>query len=221
MKKASKTINKTLNPNQLLVLNAYSNGYFPMGKENDNINIEWVKPRLRGLLPLGKLYCSKSLKKVIKRNEHEISFNENFNAVIDNCANRKYTWINSTIRDLFIDFHKVGLAHSVEVKKNSELVGGLYGLSIGSIFFAESMFSLISNASKLALLAMMARINYGGYKVLDTQFPSKHLSSLGGFAIKNKDFQDLLQFSFDQTANFNRNPRLKCWDQYLQYGSYS
>ena len=140
MKKANKTINKSLNPNHLLVLNAYSNGYFPMGKENDNINIEWVKPRMRGLLPLGKLYCSKSLKKIIKRNEHEISFNENFNAVIDNCANRKYTWINSTIRDLFIDFHKVGLAHSVEVKKNNELVGGLYGLSIGSIFFKGKFF---------------------------------------------------------------------------------
>tara|TARA_A100001011_G_scaffold329370_1_gene354588 strand:- start:193 stop:777 length:585 start_codon:yes stop_codon:yes gene_type:complete len=192
-----------------------------MGKEKNNPEIEWVLPNNRGIIPMGKVYCSQSLKKIIKKKEFEISFNQNFRGVIKNCANRKTSWINSTIYELFLNLHEMGFAHSVEVKKNKKLVGGLYGLSFGSIFFAESMFSILPNTSKLALLAMMAKVNYGGYKVFDTQFPSKHLNSLGGISMTKEKFKSQLKYIFDKTAEFNRSPKLENWTQYIRYGAKS
>ena len=140
MNKKVKNHPKTINLNITQVLIAYSNGYFPMGKAKNNPEIEWVMPNDRGIIPVGKVHCSKSLKKIIKKNKFSISFNKNFNEVIKNCANREKTWINSTIYDLFITLHQMGFAHSVEVSRNKDLVGGLYGLTLGSVFFAESMF---------------------------------------------------------------------------------
>ncbi len=192
-----------------------------MGISKDNPKIEWIIPRNRGVIPVGKIYCSKSLKRIIYKNEFDISFNQNFKEVINNCANRNTTWINSTIYDLFIELHKMGFAHSVEVNKNKILVGGLYGLSLGSVFFAESMFSITPNSSKLALIAMMAKINYGGFKLFDTQFPSKHLSSMGGISISKEDFDKKLRYTEDNSAEFNRFPKLKNWEDFLKYGTCS
>ena len=107
----------------------------------------------------------------------------------------------------------------LEVKKKETLVGGLYGLSLGSIFFAESMLSITPNTSKLALIAMMAKINYGGYKVFDTQFPSEHLSSLGGLSISENEFKKKLSYTFDTTAEIDRTPKLKNWEEFLRYGA--
>ena len=190
-----------------------------MGKVKNSPEIEWVIPNDRGIIPVGKVHCSKSLKKIIKKNKFSISFNKNFNEVVKNCANRKKTWINSTIYDLFITLHQMGFAHSVEVSRNKDLVGGLYGLTLGSVFFAESMFSIFPNSSKLALIAMMAKINYGGYKVFDTQFPSKHLNTLGGATISKEDFEQKLNYTNDNSADFNRLPKLKNWDEFLKYGT--
>ena len=198
---------------------AYSNGYFPMGRAKNNPEIEWVIPNNRGIIPIGKIHCSKSLKKIVKKNEFSISFNKNFKEVIKNCANRKTTWINSTIYDLFINLHQMGFAQSVEVCRNKVLVGGLYGLTLGSVFFGESMFSIFPNSSKLALIAMMAKINYGGYKVFDTQFPSKHLNSLGGRSISKEAFKHKLHYTNDNSADFNRFPKLKNWEEFLKYGT--
>tara|TARA_X000000368_G_scaffold62096_1_gene43906 strand:+ start:59 stop:715 length:657 start_codon:yes stop_codon:yes gene_type:complete len=211
--------NKNLNPTLLKVFLAYSNGYFPMGENKNNDEIQWVKPKNRGIIPIGKLHCSKSLKKFIKKNDFNISFDKNFNDVIFNCANRKTTWINSTIYELFLYLFSQGFAHSVEVKKKETLVGGLYGLSFGSIFFAESMFSIIPNTSKIALIAMMAKINYGGYKVFDTQFPSEHLASLGGLSISEDKFKKKLSYTFDTSAEFDRIPQLNNWEEFLEYGT--
>ena len=190
-----------------------------MGKDKNNPEIEWIIPKNRGIIPIGKVYCSKSLKKIVRKNEFSISFNKNFNEVINNCANRKTTWINSTIYDLFISLHQMGYAHSVEVSRNKVLVGGLYGLSLGSVFFAESMFSIFPNSSKLALIAMMGKINYGGFKVFDTQFPSKHLSTLGGTSITKEEFEQKLQYTKDTSADFDRFPNLKNWEEFLYYGT--
>ena len=192
-----------------------------MGKAKNNPEIEWIIPNNRGILPIGKVHCSKSLKKAVKKNEFIISFNKNFNEVINNCANRKTTWINSTIYDLFITLLKMGFAHSVEVCRNKVLVGGLYGLTLGSVFFAESMFSIFPNSSKLALIAMMAKINYGGFKVFDTQFPSKHLGTLGGISISKEEFEQKLHYTKDNSADFNRFPKLKNWDEFLKYGTFN
>ena len=190
-----------------------------MGKVKNKPEIEWVLPNDRGIIPVGKVHCSKSLKKIIKKNKFSISFNKNFNEVIKNCANREKTWINSTIYDLFITLHQMGFAHSVEVSRNKDLVGGLYGLTLGSIFFAESMFSFFPNSSKLALIAIMAKINYGGFKVFDTQFPSKHLNTLGGATISKEEFEQKLHYTTDNSADFNRLPKLKNWDEFLKYGT--
>ena len=190
-----------------------------MGMAKNNPEIEWVIPNERGIIPVGKVYCSKSLKKIVKKNEFSISFNKNFNEVIKNCANRKKTWINSTIYDLFITLHQMGFAHSVEVSRNKDLVGGLYGLTLGSVFFAESMFSTFPNSSKLALISIMAKINYGGFKVFDTQFPSKHLNTLGGVTISKEEFEQKLNYTNDNSADFNRLPKLKNWDEFLKYGT--
>ena len=190
-----------------------------MGKVKNNPEIEWVIPNDRGIIPLGKVHCSKSLKKIIKKNKFSISFNKNFNQVIKNCANRKKTWINSTILDLFITLHQMGFAHSVEVRRNKDLVGGLYGLTLGSVFFAESMFSIFPNSSKLALIAMMAKINYGGFKIFDTQFPSKHLNTLGGTTISKEEFEQKLHYTNDSSADFNRLPKLGNWEEFLKYGT--
>ncbi len=121
--------------NVINIFKAYANGYFPMGISKNNPEIEWVIPDVRGIIPIGKLHCSKSLRKMIKKNNFDISFNNDFNEVIKNCSNRHQKWINSTIINLFNDLHVLGYAHSVEVKKNERLVGGLYGLSLGNIFF--------------------------------------------------------------------------------------
>ena len=204
--------------NIINIFRAYTNGYFPMGINKNSPEIEWVIPGTRGIIPIGKLHCSKSLRKIIKKNIFEISFNSNFEEVIENCSNREQTWINSTIINLFNDLHILGYAHSVEVKKNKRLVGGLYGLSLGNIFFAESMFSIIPNTSKLALIAMMAKLNYGGFKIFDTQFPSKHLSSMGGIAISQSEFKKNINYLFDTNANFDRLPYLCNWEQFIKYG---
>ena len=190
-----------------------------MGKVKNKPEIEWVLPNERGIIPVGKVHCSKSLKKIIKKNKFSISFNKNFNEVIKNCANRKETWINSTIYDLFVTLHQMGFAHSVEVSSNKDLVGGLYGLTLGSVFFAESMFSFFPNSSKLALIAIMAKINYGGFKVFDTQFPSKHLNTLGGATISKEEFEQKLYYTNDNSADFNRLPKLNNCDEFLKYGT--
>ena len=115
----------------------------------------------------------------------------------------------------------MGFAHSVEVCINKNLVGGLYGLTLGSVFFAESMFSTFPNSSKLALIAMMAKINYGGFKVFDTQFPSKHLNTLGGVTISKEEFEKKFQYTNDNSAEFNRFPKLKNWEEFLKYGTFN
>ena len=215
----NKLIQDKYNNELFQIFLAYSQGYFPMALGKESTEIQWIIPDERGTIPIGKIHCSKSLKKLIKKNAYKISFDDNFHEVISNCANRNSTWINSKIIKLFIDLHNLGFAHSVEVKKNNTLVGGLYGLSIGNIFFAESMFSLVPNASKLALIAIMAKINYGGYKVFDTQFPSDHLKSLGGTTLSKLEFKQKLKLIFNDNAEFNRTPYLSSWDQYLRYGA--
>ena len=205
-----------LNLTQRIIL-GYSNGKFPMGESKTGSILEWVVPLERGLIPIGGIHCSKSLRKEIKKAEYSVSFDTNFDEVVNNCADRKVTWINKTIFEQYQILHSKGLAHSVEIKKNGELVGGLYGLALGAVFFAESMFSKTSNTSKLAMVAMMARVNYGGFKIFDTQFPSLHLKSLGGIKVEKKNFDKMLKLALIKQANFNRSPKLTTWYQFLKF----
>ena len=200
------------------IILAYSQGFFPMGKSKTSSEIEWVTPIERGLIPVGRIHCSKSLRKEIKKNNFSVSFDTSFAEVIANCANREETWINHTIFDQYLILHSNGLAHSVEIRKDNALVGGLYGLALGAVFFAESMFSKISNTSKLAMIAMMARIHYGGFKIFDTQFPSSHLTALGGIAVNQMIFLKMLSSAINEPSNFNQSPELSTWEEFLTYG---
>lgn len=192
-----------------LLLDCYRRGVFPMAESREDRGIFLVDPDVRGILPLDGLHVSKSLRKVIKREEFTVSFNRGFQQVIAECArettDRPDTWINGGIDFLYNQLHQMGHAHSVEVWKDEALVGGLYGVSIGGAFFGESMFSRATNASKIALYYLVERLNQQGYILLDTQFMTDHLRSLGGVEIIRAEFQDRLKAALKVQASFHPN----------------
>ncbi|MGX5666263.1 leucyl/phenylalanyl-tRNA--protein transferase [Rhizobium daejeonense] len=179
-----------------LLLRAYSIGLFPMSDAADDPEIFWVEPELRGILPLDQFHVSKSLAKAIRQKPFDIRFDTAFDAVIAKCAeeveNRPSTWINETIRELYGALHHLGHAHSVEAWEGNELVGGLYGVSLGSAFFGESMFSRRTNASKICLVHLVERLKSRGFTLLDTQFTTEHLKTFGAIDIPKEGYLKLL-----------------------------
>ena len=197
------------------LLKNYSNGIFPMGTDRIGLNLDWIQPKVRGIIPIGKMLVSRTTKKLIKSKFYSITFDEEFEKVVSYCAERTNTWINEKIKKEYSLLHKSGYAHSVEIWYNGVLIGGLYGVSIGSAFFAESMFSKKSNASKLAMLAIMARLKSNGYTLFDTQFPSAHLSTLGGLAVTQEAFICKLRLALKVYANFNNTDQCNDWNKIL------
>ena len=179
-----------------LLLRAYATGIFPMSESQNDPNVYWVEPEMRGILPLDQFHVPKSLKKVVRKNKFEIHCDRAFEQVLDFCAEpaagRDVTWINQSIRDNVIKLHEMGFAHSVECWREDKLVGGLYGISLGAAFFGESMFSKETDASKVALVHLIARMRLGGFKLLDTQFTTDHLSRFGVIEIPSAQYLDLL-----------------------------
>lgn len=179
-----------------LLLRAYATGIFPMSESQDDPNLYWVEPEMRGILPLDQFHVPKSLKKVVRKSKFEIHCDRAFEQVLDFCAKpaagRDVTWINQSIRDNVIKLHEMGFAHSVECWREDKLVGGLYGISLGAAFFGESMFSKETDASKVALVHLVARMRLGGFKLLDTQFTTDHLSRFGVIEIPSAKYLDLL-----------------------------
>ena len=179
-----------------LLLRAYATGIFPMSESQNDPNVYWVEPEMRGILQLDQFHVPKSLKKVVRKNKFEIHCDRAFEQVLDFCAEpaagRDVTWINQSIRDNVIKLHEMGFAHSVECWREDKLVGGLYGISLGAAFFGESMFSKESDASKVALVHLIARMRLGGFKLLDTQFTTDHLSRFGVIEIPSAQYLDLL-----------------------------
>ncbi len=194
-----------------LLLTAYASGVFPMAESAESDEIFWFNPELRGVMPLGGLHVSRSLRKVMRARRFKVTANQCFSAVMAACADREETWINPEITALYTELHKIGHAHSIEVWQGSALVGGLYGVSLGAAFFGESMFSRQSNASKAALVGLVARLGLGGFKLLDMQFITPHLASLGGVEITRKAYQAQLETALKQNADFYR---LKATDTY-------
>ena len=188
------------------VIEAYKKGMFPMAETFSSKEIYWIEPKKRGVFNLNQIKIPRKFKKFLRNNSFELAIDNNFEEVVDNCAkitnNRKDTWINSTIKKIYTEMHHSGFAHSVECYFNNELVGGLYGIKIGRIFFGESMFSLISNASKVALIHLLERLIMGGYKVLDTQFINDHLKQFGAKEVSNKEFKDIINENINQKADF-------------------
>ncbi|MFO0293090.1 MAG: leucyl/phenylalanyl-tRNA--protein transferase [Rhodospirillales bacterium] len=175
---------------------AYSIGVFPMADSAEARDVRWIEPRLRGIVPLDGFHVSRSLRKTLRRAPFEIAVDRDFDAVMRACAapapGREQTWINADILAAYGDLHRRGHAHSVECRQHGELVGGLYGVSLGAAFFGESMFSRVADASKVALVHLVARLRVGGYALLDTQFLTAHLEHFGAVAVPRRRYLALL-----------------------------
>ncbi len=189
-----------------IVLRAYAVGVFPMAENADNLALHWVEPDERGIIPLETFHVSHSLRKVVKRNEFEVRVDTAFPSVIAACAEptegRPSTWINGPILTLYNELYEMGHAHSVECWQDSKLVGGLYGLELGAAFFGESMFSRKSNASKVALVHLVARLKHGNFQLLDAQFMNAHLVQFGTVPISRAMYLDKLATTLQQSAQF-------------------
>jgi leucyl/phenylalanyl-tRNA--protein transferase len=201
-----------------MLLRAYACGIFPMAKEADDPNLYWVEPEMRGVLPLDEVHVPQRLARTVRQGKFNVTIDTDFTGVIDGCAGarpgREVTWINQSIRYLYGELFRLGHSHSVETWSSGRLVGGLYGVSLGSVFFGESMFSSERDASKVALIHLAARLIYGGYKLLDTQFITAHLQQFGVEEIPQKDFQRLLSSALENEADFHHLPH-DCTGQHI------
>jgi leucyl/phenylalanyl-tRNA--protein transferase len=187
-----------------LVLGAYAVGVFPMADHRDADGVYWVEPKERAILPLDTFRPSRSLRKVIAADRFRVTADRAFSETLRLCAaataDRPETWINRAIEDVFIRLHRLGYAHSIECWDGERLVGGLYGLALGRAFFGESMVSRASNASKVALAWLVARLRAGGFTLLDCQFQTDHLASLGAIEIPRRDYLALLAAALGDVA---------------------
>lgn len=176
-----------------LIIRAYQAGIFPMAEDAGSPDLFWVSPEMRGILPLDGFHVSKSLRKRLRHHGWSIQVDTDFAAVIEGCAtageDRRSTWINPEIRRLYGELHRRRYVHTVEVWEGTELVGGLYGLALGAAFFGESMFHRKTDASKVALAHLVERLKFGGFRLLDTQFVTPHLASLGGIEIPRSSYE--------------------------------
>ncbi len=189
-----------------LLLQAYAAGVFPMAERRDDDSVFWVDPRRRGTLPLDGFHVSRSLARTIRAGRFRVSLNRDFAGVIDGCAGRPDTWINAPIRSAFLELHRRRDAHSVEVWAGSELAGGVYGLALGAAFFAESMFSRQKDASKVALAYLVDRLRQGGFALMDVQFVTPHLASLGAVEIPREAYQERLRAALSHAATIAAGP---------------
>jgi leucyl/phenylalanyl-tRNA--protein transferase len=180
----------------LMLLKAYAIGVFPMADDREAADIYWVEPKKRAVLPLDGFRLSRSLRKTLRTGPFETSFNRAFHEVVLKCAeatpDRPGTWINGQIEEAVLRLHALGHAHSIETWENGKLVGGLYGISLGRAFLGESMLSRATDASKVALAHLVARLKRGGFDLLDCQFQTPHLQSLGAVEISRADYSVML-----------------------------
>ncbi len=190
---------ETLDPR--VVLGAYAIGVFPMADHRTASSVYWVEPKRRAILPLDGFYLSRSLRKTIVQNRFRVTANRAFERVIALCADaadgRPDTWINPAIERVFVQLHRMGYAHSVECWDGDRLAGGLYGLAMGRAFFGESMVSRERDASKVALAWLVARLRAGGFTLLDCQFQTAHLASLGATEISRSVYVGLLSAAIE------------------------
>lgn len=192
----------------LVLLKAYAAGVFPMAESADDPALYWVEPDERGLIPLDGLIISRSLRKAVKQRRFDIRIDTAFEEVMRRCAerttDRKETWINQRILKLYAELFRMGHCHSVESWQDGKLVGGLYGVRLGAVFFGESMFSRVTDASKVALVHLVARLNAGGFRLLDAQFMNPHLATLGAISMNKADYLALLGPAVAADADFQR-----------------
>ncbi|SFO82538.1 leucyl/phenylalanyl-tRNA--protein transferase [Qipengyuania nanhaisediminis] len=187
-----------------LLLHAYRSGVFPMADHRDDREVYWVEPRERAVIPLDGFRMSSSLRKILRQNRFRVTCDTDFAAIIAACAEPREehaeSWISHQIEESYIALHKAGHAHSVEVWREGELVGGLYGVAFDRVFCGESMFSRADNASKVALAWLVAAMREAGYRLLDCQFMTDHLASLGAVAMPQSDYLQLLRAARGEPA---------------------
>ena len=190
-----------------VLMQGYASGIFPMAEHRHDDEVFWVDPRRRGVLPLDGFHASRSLRRAMRRTDFTVSVDEDFAGVVDACADRPDTWINETIRDLYLALHARGQAHSLEIREaGGTLVGGVYGVTLGAAFFGESMFSWRTNASKMALACLVDRLRDAGFQLFDTQFLTAHLASLGAVEITRAQYRSLLFAAIEEDADFGAAP---------------
>lgn len=191
-----------------ILLRAYALGVFPMAESADDAALHWVEPKQRGILPLDGFHLSRRLARFVRAERYRVVANQDFEAVIEACATPRGdgagTWINAEIRRLYAALFARGHVHTVEVRRLADdaLVGGLYGVSLGAAFFGESMFHRETDCSKLALVHLVARLKAGGFRLLDTQFVTAHLSQFGAVEIPRARYRRLLDQAIGHPARF-------------------
>lgn len=198
----------TLTPD--LLLRAYAYGVFPMGEDRDDPKVFWVDPPQRGIFPLDSFHVPRRLARLVAADRFSVSHDTGFRDVMRACAEpapgRTRTWINDTIIDVYCELFARGFAHSIECRLDGELVGGLYGVSIGAAFFGESMFSRTTDASKVALVHLVARLRTGRFLLLDTQFVTEHLARFGAVEVSRMRYRRLLRAAIGEQADFDSLP---------------
>jgi leucyl/phenylalanyl-tRNA--protein transferase len=189
-----------------LMLRAYAVGIFPMAQSAEDDRLAWFDPDPRGILPLESFHLSRRLARTVRTTHLRVTADTDFAGVIDGCAgggfNRPSTWINRPIRNLCLELHGLGYAHSIEVRRGGDLVGGLYGVALKGAFFGESMFSTATDASKIALVHLVARLIRGGFTLLDTQFATDHLAQFGATEISRAEYRRRLAEALRGDAGF-------------------
>lgn len=187
-----------------LLLKAYASGVFPMAESATDVEVFWVRPETRGIIPLDAFHVPKSLRKAIRQNHFDIRIDTDFTGVIEGCAEirdlRQTTWINTPIREAYIQLHLRGHCHSVEAWREGRLVGGLYGVTLGRVFFGESMFSRETDASKVCLVHLVERLNERGFVLLDTQFTTEHLKRFGAIDVRRVKYEKMLEEALEGPA---------------------
>ncbi len=193
-----------------LMLRAYRIGMFPMADSRTSSKLYWLDPELRGHLPLDSFHLPRRLLRTVLSGPYTVTVDTDFPAVIAGCAapapGRENTWINLTIERLFTELHRLGHAHSVETRRDGALVGGLYGVAVGGVFFGESMFSQARDSSKVALAHLVARLRLGGFRLLDTQWTTPHLAQFGAVEVPRLEYKVMIAHAVDQPAVFAAAP---------------
>jgi leucyl/phenylalanyl-tRNA--protein transferase len=196
----------TIEITPLVLLKAYACGIFPMAESAEDNALYWIEPERRGILPLDRVHVPKRLARTIRQGGFEVKIDNDFDAVIEGCAaprqGRRSTWINGRIRSLYRELFAMGHCHTIEVWQDDKLVGGLYGVHLGRAFFGESMFSRVRDASKIALVYLVARLKYGGFELLDTQFVTDHLAKFGVIEVSRTEFQRKLGGALEGGVGF-------------------
>lgn len=197
----------TFGPSALL--ECYRRGVFPMSDSRSDTQVFLMDPDQRGIIPLDGLHVSRSLRKFIRKSNWTVQYNNDFVSVIRACAapdeGRESTWISEGLEHLYIALHQAGCAYSVGIYEGDDLVGGLYGVCLGGAYFGESMFSAKTNASKVALVALVKALREAGFTLLDTQFLTPHLATLGGIEIPRNAYQRRLSAALEREADFPKN----------------